>query len=59
VATPAANCAASYPDFCIPPPPPDLDCGDFVQKNFTVLWNVPDPDPHGLDGDKDGYACES
>ena len=40
-------------------PPPDLACGDFQQKNFRVLWNVPDPDPHGLDGDHDGRACES
>jgi hypothetical protein len=58
-APPPSNCSASYPDFCIPPPPPDKDCGDFSQKNFTVRWDVPDPDPHRLDGDKDGRACES
>jgi len=23
-----------------------------------VLWNVPDPDPHHFDGDKDGIGCE-
>lgn len=49
------NCDPSYPDFCIPPPPPDLDCGDISQKNFTVLQ----PDPHRFDGDKDGIGCES
>jgi len=49
------NCDSSYPDFCIPPPPPDLDCGDISQKNFTVLQ----PDPHRFDGDKDGIGCES
>jgi micrococcal nuclease len=56
---PAANCHPSYPDFCIPPAPPDLDCGDFGQKDFRVKWDVPDPDPHGLDRDRDGVACES
>lgn len=50
-----SNCDPSYPDFCIPPPPPDLDCGDIPQKNFTVL----PPDPHRFDGDNDGIGCES
>ena len=49
------KCDPSYPDFCIPPPPPDLDCGDISQKRFTVLQ----PDPHRFDGDKDGIGCES
>ena len=49
------DCNPSYPDFCIPPPPPDLDCKDIPQKRFTVLQ----PDPHRFDGDKDGIGCES
>ena len=49
------NCDPSYPGVCIPPYPPDLDCGDIPQKNFTVLQ----PDPHRFDGDKDGIGCES
>jgi len=49
------DCDPSYPDFCIPTPPPDLDCGDIPQKRFTVL----PPDPHRFDGDKDGIGCES
>lgn len=49
------NCDHSYPDFCIPTSPPDLDCGDISQKRFTVLQ----PDPHRFDGDKDGIGCES
>jgi micrococcal nuclease len=53
------HCAASYPTVCIPPPPPDLDCGDITYRNFTVLYNVPDPDPHGFDGDNDGVGCET
>jgi micrococcal nuclease len=52
-------CAASYPDFCVPPPPPDRDCADFSQRGFRVRWDVPNPDPHRLDGDRDGVACES
>lgn len=52
---PASGCDPSYPDFCIPPPPPDLDCGDIAQKTFTVL----PPDPHRFDGDHDGIGCET
>jgi len=55
----APSCHPSYPDFCIAPPPPDKNCDDFTQKNFRVLHNVPDPDPHRLDGDQDGRACEN
>ncbi len=57
--TTAANCAPSYPDVCIPPPPPDLDCKDIPYRNFRVIYNVPDPDPHHFDGDHDGIGCES
>lgn len=42
-----ANCDSAYPDVCIPPPPPDLNCVDVPYDNFTVL----PPDPHGFDGD--------
>lgn len=49
------DCDRSYPDFCIPSSPPDLDCKDISQKRFTVL----PPDPHRFDGDKDGIGCES
>jgi micrococcal nuclease len=49
------SCDPSYPDFCIPSSPPDLDCKDISQKKFTVLQ----PDPHRFDGDKDGIGCES
>ena len=56
---PSGNCAASYPDFCITPPPPDLNCADIPHHNFTVRWDVPDPDPHHFDGDRDGVGCES
>ena len=52
---PATACDGSYPDFCIPPPPPDLDCKNISRKGFRVLQ----PDPHRFDGDKDGVGCES
>jgi hypothetical protein len=48
------NCDAAYPDFCIAPPPPDLDCADLTRNNFTVRQ----PDPHRFDGDHDGVGCE-
>ena len=50
-----SDCDVSYPDFCIPSSPPDLNCGDVTQKKFTVMQ----PDPHGFDEDKDGIGCES
>lgn len=52
---PAGNCHPSYPDVCIPPPPPDLDCGDIPQRGFRVTGS----DPHRFDGDNDGIGCES
>jgi micrococcal nuclease len=52
---PAGNCDPSYPGVCIPPYPPDLDCGQISFRRFQV---VP-PDPHGFDGDHDGIGCES
>ncbi len=50
-----ANCDPSYPTVCIPPAPPDLDCGDITFRRFTVL----PPDPHHFDGNHDGVGCES
>lgn len=50
-----AACDPSYPDVCIPPPPPDLDCGDIPYRNFRVIGS----DPHGFDGDGNGVGCET
>jgi hypothetical protein len=52
---PKPSCDPSYPDFCIPPGVPDLDCSDIPWRNFAVL----PPDPHNFDGDNDGVGCES
>ena len=49
-----ANCDPSYPDVCIPSPPPDLDCADISYRNFRVVG----ADPHHFDGNHDGYGCE-
>ena len=49
------ECDSSYPDTCIPSPPPNLNCGDISDKRFEVL----SPDPHGFDRDGDGIGCES
>ena len=46
------NCATGYTP-CIPSYPPDLDCPDV---NGPLL--VTGSDPHGLDADHDGRACE-
>lgn len=51
----SGDCDPSYPDVCIPPYPPDLDCGDVEDTNFVVK----EPDPHGFDGNDDGSGCES
>src|SRR5213593_4247722 len=34
---PPEECDPAYPDVCIPPPPPDLDCADIAYRNFRVL----------------------
>jgi len=53
--TQKTSCDPSYPDVCIPPYPPDLDCGEISYKNFRVVGS----DPHRFDGDGDGIGCES
>jgi endonuclease YncB( thermonuclease family) len=52
---PQGNCDASYPTVCIPPFPPDLDCGQIPYRRFQVSG----ADRHGFDGDRDGIGCES
>ena len=48
------SCDSSYPDVCIPPPPPDLNCSDITERQFRVVGS----DPHGFDKNKDGVGCE-
>jgi hypothetical protein len=51
---PKDDCDDSYPDFCIKPYPPDLNCPDIGRNDFTVLKL----DPHGFDRDNDGKGCD-
>ena len=51
---PSSKCDPSYPSVCIPPPPPDLDCGDIPHRDFPVVG----ADPHRFDGNHDGRGCE-
>jgi micrococcal nuclease len=47
-------CDGSYPGVCIPPYPPDLDCGNIAERDFVVRGS----DPHGFDREGDGIGCE-
>lgn len=49
------NCSPHYRE-CVPQYPPDYDCGDLISLG---LIHVIDADPHRLDRDGDGLACES
>ena len=55
VQTPAPQGSACAPGYspCVPPYPPDVDCAD-VNGPIQVTGT----DPHGLDADGDGVACE-
>jgi micrococcal nuclease len=52
-----AGCDPAYPDLCTPPPPPDLDCSFVYDQGLDHITVLP-PDPHNLDGNHDGVACE-
>jgi micrococcal nuclease len=47
------DCDPSYPEVCIPPYPPDLDCRHVPVREFVVKG----PDPHGFDPGRDGIGC--
>ena len=51
---PNVQCDPSYVGVCIPPPPPDLDCGNVPHRGFRVVG----ADPHRFDRDHDGIGCE-
>jgi micrococcal nuclease len=51
-----AGCDPAYPDLCVPPPPPDLDCRYVYDQGFRHITVLP-PDPHNFDGNRDGVAC--
>ncbi len=56
VAPSGGSCHPGYPDDCIPPGPPDLDCPDIGHR---VRVDQSRGDPHRFDADRDGWGCES
>ncbi len=55
-----AECDPHYSGVCLPvyrTEADDVDCGEINDRNFTVV--TIGEDPHRLDGDEDGIACES
>ncbi|MGE3139378.1 MAG: thermonuclease family protein [Thermoleophilia bacterium] len=52
--SPGGGCDPNYTGACIPPAPPDLDCGEIPYRNFRSVGT----DPHNFDVDHDGIACE-
>lgn len=57
VAPPSGKCDPNYAGGCVPPYPPDLDCKDLRALGIDPV-RVVGSDPHGLDGDGDGFGCE-
>ena len=54
---PAAACDPGYSGACIPSPPPDLSCDDLRALGVRGEVRIVGSDPHGLDPDGDGIAC--
>ena len=55
----SASCLPNYPDICIPPNSPDLDCPDVYRLTGKTNFAVRGGDPHRLDADGDGIGCET
>jgi len=63
---PSPNCEPSYTNVCIPVGSADYDCAggsgngpNYISGPVYVRHDVENPDPHGLDKDKDGVGCEN
>jgi hypothetical protein len=52
------TCSPAYVGVCIPPPPPELSCSEIRANYGCSISVVSFPDPHNLDRDEDGIACE-
>lgn len=48
------RCHPAYPDICVAPQAPDLDCRDLPRANVQVR----EPDPYEFDADGDLVGCE-
>ena len=55
------TCDPNYEGACLDPNSPDYDCagGSGNGPDYTGPVRVVGDDPHGLDRDGDGYACEA
>ncbi len=51
----SGNCDPSYEGACVPNDGADYNCADINGTDFQSVGT----DPHGLDRDGDGIACES
>ena len=63
VGAPDGECDPAYVNLCLPPPPPDLNCADVDPRLREAGLDALElreagVDPHGLDRDRDGLACE-
>lgn len=63
---PTPDCDPSYTNVCIPVGSADYDCAggsgngpNYISGPVYVRHDVANPDPHGLDRDKDGVGCEN
>ncbi|NEQ54409.1 MAG: excalibur calcium-binding domain-containing protein [Leptolyngbya sp. SIO3F4] len=59
IADESPECDPHYEGACVPvfrTEADDVDCADIEEKGFTVV--TIGEDPHRLDGDEDGIACE-
>lgn len=56
----SANCDPNYDGACLDPSSPDYDCegGSGDGPDYTGRVEIVGSDPHGLDRDGDGVACE-
>jgi endonuclease YncB( thermonuclease family) len=54
---PSGKCDPNYAGGCVPPYPPDVDCGHIRALGIAPV-RVIGSDPHRLDGDDDGIGCE-
>lgn len=54
---PVAMCDPSYSGACIPSPPPTLTCDQIRALGIRGVVRVVGSDPHRLDPDGDGTAC--
>jgi hypothetical protein len=54
---PSTQCDQNYKGACVPPAPPDLDCGDLRRLGLQLPVTVVGSDPHKLDPDGDGLGC--